>query len=124
MIKKVLATLVTIGLMHTAQAEEGAANLQIKIAGATPDNNYFLCIGSTGCLSILAGERGKVFPLTAGQMGDILTASMQNQQMYVQPMPASCQGEIHSKQNIIISGTLQRGANNQVYVQGLTCRVS
>lgn len=100
------------------------AKLRIKIAGTSADNRYFLCVSNIGCISIEAGNHGKTYPLTPGNLRYIYATNVTNLRLYPQPLPDSCNIDVKSNQTITVSGRMIKGANDSVYVRDLNCRTA
>lgn len=103
-----------------------SANINIKIDGPIKDNRYFLCMSGTGCLSILAAKKGKVFPIFRPvEMNKIYVLNIK-EQMKITPqgLPVSCDKTINPNQTVTISARLTTGKNNQPQLSGLHCRVT
>jgi len=103
---------------------EGAANIKIKVSGPIHDNRYFLCIPNTGCLSIKAAKRGKVFPKFNGlEMNTIFITDLSTLRVYNQGLPKSCHVTVNTKQTITIYGNLVK-RNDRIDLDNLRCAVS
>ena len=61
--RKLVCILMTLISLQPVFAAAGSANIRIDIHGAKPDNTYFLCLPNVGCLSILAAQKGKIYPI-------------------------------------------------------------
>lgn len=101
-----------------------SANLNIKIAGAGKDNTYFLCLEHTGCVSMLAANHGKVFPLDAGQVNRIFMVNSGNLRVYMQPLPKSCNVNVDANQTLTVKGKIVKGANDNTHIGNLECSVA
>lgn len=99
------------------------ATLRMDIKGPVNDNRYFLCLPNMGCMSILAGNRGKGFPVNPGKVQNIMAADMKTRHMDVQPLPASCNVSLRENQTLIIKGNLITKPN-RVNISNLHCRLS
>lgn len=124
--KKLLLALALFSGMQLAFADDDAVNIKINIRGETAGNKYFLCIPNVGCLSILAAQRGKVYPIMHDiEMGTLFVAnSKANLRLSRQGSPTSCQLTAKTSQTLTISGTLSPNNNGTVMVNGLHCSVS
>lgn len=123
--KKLLAVVVSIALLSTACfADDGdGAKLRMRISGPINDNRYFLCVSNIGCVSILAGNRGKVYPMEEGNVDRIFTVDSSNMRMFNQPLPASCNVKVNSGQTMTVSGTLLPQGGSRVILSNLHCSV-
>ena len=123
--KKCLLILAAILSMQMAYAGD-TANINIKIGGALPDNTYFLCMEDLGCLSILAAEKGKVYPIFHPiEMHNLFITDVDNNfQVSAEGLPASCNKTVQTDQTITIYGSLAKGPNNTTQLQQLHCTVS
>jgi hypothetical protein len=127
--KKLLILFVLLGLscvqVVMAANLPGAANIHLKIAGATQDNRYFLCIPNVGCMSLLAAEQGRVFSFYSGiRMNTIFIADRDNDfRLYSQGLPTSCQVKVKPNHALQISGQLMT-ANDNVRINQLHCAVT
>jgi hypothetical protein len=110
--------------MNTAFASEHA-QLNIKISNPVKENKYFLCLYSIGCLSIRAGNHGKVFPVIPTDIGNIqkiVITDVSNMRMHMQPSVKSCNVVIKPDQKLTISGQLIV-KNSTPYINNLRCSV-
>ena len=121
--KKLLMTLLSLMLLNSAYAYD-SAKLRMKIAGPIDNNRYFLCVTNVGCMSILAGNKGKVFPLNPGSVSNIVTVDMGNKRMQPQAMPKSCDISVKENQMMTVTAKLVKGANDKVVLSNLHCSIS
>lgn len=123
--KKCLVLLVALMSMQTAMASD-TANIRIKINSGVHDNRYFLCLPNVGCLSILAAEKGKVYPIFHPvQMSGIYVTDVSNGfQVSPQGLPSSCNVTVDPNKTITISGSISPAKDNGVRVSQLHCSVS
>jgi len=122
--KKWLLSLCIILSTQTAFAAD-TVNIKIKISGATKDNRYFLCLRDVGCLSILAAQRGKVFPILRPiEMSGIFVEEV-TREIHLSPqgLPASCSGKVDVNHTITITGQLNV-KGNKAHVNRLNCVMS
>lgn len=106
--KKILVLALSLLLTTAVYADDGAS-VRINITHAGTNNAWFLCLPSAdGCLSVSAG---KSFPLNPGSVTRMILVNKAQMRMYPQPLPASCNIEVHGSQTLTVSGTI---ANNQV----------
>jgi hypothetical protein len=117
-----IASIICIQSVHA----DDTANIRIKINGAMKDNRYFLCMPNIGCLSILAAQKGKVFPVYHSiEMNSIYVADLNNHfQISPQGLPHSCDVTVDTKKTITISGNITGGSNHTVRVSQLHCSVN
>jgi len=121
--KKLLFLVFALASTQMAFAAD-TANIKIKISGATSDNRYFLCVRNAGCLSILAAQKGKVFPLHRTlDMSALYIKDINGMRLSPQGLPASCKGTVDINQTITISGKMATSGNN-VRVNALRCTIS
>jgi hypothetical protein len=121
--KNLLLAVMSIVFIQSVHADD-YAKLRIKISGATNDNRYFLCVGNVGCVSIKAGNAGKVYPMQSGDINYIYTTNVANQQLYTQGLPSSCDFAVKNNQTVTITGKLKTGPNNKTYLSNLDCKVA
>lgn len=112
-------------LMFSSAFADGAA-LQIRIKDPVKQNQYFLCLYGIGCLSIKAGNHGKVFRVPAMDMGNILKlviTDTSDMSMYTQASAPSCDVKLTDGQVMTIEGELvvERAGPR---IKHLGCRVS
>lgn len=123
---KLIMLIITLATIKTAFADDSAANIKIRISGATSDNRYFLCMPDTGCLSIRSGVAGKVFPIFHSvDMSSIYVTDVSNNfQVSGQPTPTSCNVTVDPSHSVTITGSIAVGANHKVRINQLHCTVS
>lgn len=122
--KKIIALMLSVALISPIYAAE-VAQLKINIKDASRENKYFLCLYGVGCLSIHAGNRGKIFPIVPidiGNMTKMVITDAENMAMYTQPNVDSCNVVLKSNQRLTISGQLVI-KNNMPHIDHLACRV-
>ena len=122
----ILAMTVLSMSFTTLAMADNTANIKIKLSGAIHDNRYFICLPNIGCLSVLAAQKGKIYPIVHSfQMNDIfLTDASDNLKVHPQGLPASCDVTVNENQTITISGNIVTGANKSVYINKLHCSLS
>jgi hypothetical protein len=122
--KKLLIVLLCLILMPIAYADD-TANIKLRISGAARDNNYFICLPNIGCLSILAANKGKVYPIYhAIDMSNIYVLDIRhNLRLSPQSIPSSCNVSVQPNQTITISANLASGKNGTRLNQ-LHCSIS
>lgn len=124
--KKLLLVLVGLAVMNTAFADD-FAKLRIKIAGASNDNRYFLCVGTTGCVSIAAGNKGQVYPIDSGKIEHVFASDISTLRLSDQTLPKSCQVTVNNDQTLTVTGKITsegNGNNRVVRITGLNCHVA
>jgi hypothetical protein len=125
--KKLLIVLLSIALLPAAYAYNpaDAANIKIKVSGATTDNRYFLCVRGIGCLSMLAAKKGKVFPfLRDVEMNSMYVLDTKSKlRLSPQGLPRSCNVTVKEKQTLTISANLVNKASG-IQLNQLRCSVS
>lgn len=125
--KKLLIVFIALVTAQVAFADNSnAANIKIRINGATSDNRYFLCLPNVGCLSIYGASKGKVFPIYRSvQMSSMYVVDADhNFQMSAQGLPSSCNGTVDTNQTITISGNIAAGSNGTTHINQLRCSIS
>jgi hypothetical protein len=108
MIKKYIFSFLLMTLSCGAVAAD-QAQLKIKIANAIQENKYFLCLYGVGCLSIHAGNQGKVFavnPIDMNNIKKVGIANITSRALSLQPNDASCQIPLQANQSVTITGKL------------------
>jgi hypothetical protein len=116
--------LLVLAGMQTAFAD-GAANIKIRLNGTAGDNRYFICLPNVGCLSVLAAERGKVYPIFQPiTLGNIFILDASNHyRLSPQAGTQSCNITVNTGQTVTISGNITK--NGQIVRVGqLHCAVS
>lgn len=124
--KKVMgALLCLIAINSVAYADDGSANLKIKVTGTDANNTYFLCVeDGVGCVSMMAADHGKVYPLSPGQVEQIFMVNSGTMRVYHQPLPDSCNVNVNSNQTLTVKGNVVKGANDNAYLDHLHCSVA
>lgn len=119
--KKLFILLAALVCMQVAVADE-AAKIKIHMSGAGNANRYFLCLPDVGCLSILAAEKGKTYPIFRPiEMSSIyITDVSHSLRVSNQGLPRSCQVTVQPNQTLTISGNIVAGQNG-VRVNQLHC---
>ena len=121
--KKLLIMLLSIIVLNTAYADDNA-KLRMKISGPIQDNRYFLCVSQVGCVSILNGNKGRAYPMNAGNVNNIVAINLVDHGMHPQKLPNSCSVTIDKNQTMTVSGKLIKGANNKVVIANLRCTIA
>lgn len=123
--KFILLVASLISLSNLAFAD-GTANIRMNIQGAASDNTYFLCLSNVGCLSILAGDRGKVYPVYHPiEMDNIYVTNVDRSfKLSAEGLPASCNVTVQPNHTVTISGRIVPLANGNTELAGLHCHVS
>lgn len=124
--KKLLVILIAMLGFQMAYADNGATNVRIHISGIKQDNSYFLCLSGIGCLSIKAGDNGKVYPVYDDvQLSGIAVLNIDDHfKVSTQPVPASCTADVPANKTITISGELVHTQNQGIAIEHLQCSVS
>lgn len=125
--KKFLIVLAAAISLSAAQAyADPAAKIRFNISGTARDNTYFLCIPNVGCLSILAGDEGKTYPVfhPIEMDGIYVTNIDHNFQLSDEGLPSSCKVTVQTKQTITISGSIHTVGKGNVILSGLHCNLS
>ena len=125
MMKKMIFSFALFIFSLTTHAEN-QARLNIKINDSTPGNKHFLCLYGIGCLSIHAGNRGKVFPINPIDMNNIrkvAIADLQSRKLHLQLNDPSCQVDVHANQTVTVAGELVV-KNNVRQINHLHCLVA
>jgi len=120
-----IASVICIQSVHAD--DDAGARIKIAINGALKsDNSYFLCMESTGCLSILSAHKGRIFNMSSavGVNGIFVTDVDHNFRVTPQGLPRSCDVTVDKNHTLTIAGTLAPGPNNSTVVKGLHCSVS
>jgi len=122
--KKLVCAVITLAVLSSQAFAADTANIKIKINATGNDNTYYLCMPNLGCLSLLAAQRGKVFPsLNPVEMNTMFVTNIHNMRVYNQGLPKSCDVTVKPNQTITIYGSLSTQTTN-VHVQNLRCVVS
>lgn len=122
--KKLVAAILGLALLSGTAYADDFAKLRINISNPSADNRYFLCVGTTGCVSIAAGNRGQVYPIDSGKVLDIYTTDVTTLRMTSQSLPASCRVTVQNDQTMTVSGRIIKTADNKVVIENLNCRIS
>lgn len=121
--KKLLLLLILITITQTSFGVE-TANIRMNISGATYDNRYFLCMPDIGCLSILAANHGKIYPIMHSfTVEGMFLSNVDNFKVYPIPLPPSCRTSVETNQTLIIRGHIVTGPLGAAYVSQLNCRI-
>lgn len=122
--KKFFIALLILFAMQFTYADD-AANIKIRMTGAMNDNSYFLCLPNIGCLSILAGNKGKVYPVFHSfTLSNIYITNVDDRfRVSDQGLPASCNITVNTNQTLVVHGHIEKIANN-IYVRNLHCTIS
>lgn len=121
--KKLVLLLCGFLLIQCLYAED-LAKLRIKISGASSDNKYFLCVGNVGCVSILAGNQGKLYPMNNGDISYVYTTNVTNMRLYPQKLPESCNISVKNNQTVTVTGHIVKSSNQQIYISNLNCKLA
>lgn len=116
---------ISIPLAYADSSHPDTANINIRISGAQGDNRYFLCIPNVGCLSILAGEEGRTYPIIHDfKLYNLYLSDINGFRIYYEGLPSSCQGTIKQGSTVTISGHIAPGSGNKMMINGLSCSIS
>lgn len=122
--KKFLLMMLALSWVHLAYADDPAATIKLKLTGATQDNKYFLCIPNIGCLSVLAAEKGKTYPVYRPiHIGSIFISNMKNYLIETQGIPPSCNVDVNTNHTVTIYGKLVPGPTNTSHIANLHCQL-
>lgn len=123
--KKLLVLLIALVGMQTVFADD-TANIKIKINGAVRDNRYFLCLPNVGCLSILAAQKGKVYPIfhPIEMSGIFVTDVSTGYRVSAQGLPSSCDVTVDTNKTITITGSIAVKKDNSIHLNQLHCAIS
>lgn len=121
--KKLLLGLMMFALTTSVFADD-AVKVSFRISGVAPDNRYFFCEPNIGCLSILAGDRGKVYSFFEPiEFHNAYVSNLQTYRVSGQPLPGSCSGTFQPGQSVVIYGHIEPAPNGNTYIAGLSCSV-
>lgn len=110
--------------VNVANAATDSAKIKLNIKTPSSMNKYFVCLQGNGCLSVLAANKGRVYPYFSPiQMGNIYLANMDNLRVYPQGLPPSCNVKVNMNQTITLNGKIVVGRNNVPHITNLSCRV-
>jgi hypothetical protein len=105
--------------------DNAAANIKIKLTSSVHDNRYFLCMEGVGCLSVLAAQKGKVYPVFHPvEMDNLYVNNVLSMRLSPQGLPKSCDTTVQPNQTITISGQIIGGPGDSAYINNLRCTVS
>jgi hypothetical protein len=108
-----------------ADTEDATANIRIKLSNPAHDNRYFLCMQGVGCLSVLAAQKGKVYPVFHSvEMDNLYVNNVSSMRLSPQGLPKSCDTTVQPNQTITISGQIIPGPDDSAYIKNLHCTVS
>lgn len=124
--KRIIAVLLSCMMIAPVMAAD-YAKLKLHISDPVKENKYFLCLYGIGCLSIRAGNHGKVYPIMPdtdiGNIRKIVVTDVSNMSMHLQPSAQSCNIVAAKNQHITISGQLVV-KNHTPYINNLHCTVT
>lgn len=123
--KKLVAAAISLVIL-TSAAHADDAKLKMKITGPVNNNRYFLCVSTVGCVSIFAGNKGKIYPLDPGAVTNIYTVDAANMSMHMQKAAmGNCHDiNVQDNQTLTVSGKLTPEANGAVGISNMHCTVS
>lgn len=123
--KKVISALMSMLSIICIQPcyADATANIHMQISGAAKDNAYFLCLPNVGCLSILAGDHGKTYPIysTVDLSSMFVTNADRSLRVTAQSPSASCNTTVEPGHNVTISGQIVTVGNGNVKINNLHC---
>ena len=123
--KKLIGLLFCIAsLNNVVYADGNTAKLSIQISGIGSENKLFLCSNENGCYSMLAAKKGKIFPVTTGEINRIFLMNASNLRTYFQTLPSSCKVTLDANQTLTVKGKIVKGVNDNLYVKDMKCSVS
>lgn len=122
LIAKVIVMVLSLVLMKAAYADS-TPTLQVKVVGAGQNNNYFLCVSHGGCVSILAAEHGRKYPISPGDIDNIFMLNIANREMSTQPLPTSCGVAVKPNQTLTVSGNIVKTTSHGAHINNLHCSV-
>jgi hypothetical protein len=123
--KKLFGLLICfLSISTMAFADNNGANLNIKVSGIGNKNTYFLCVDGVGCVSMLAAEKGRIYPLTPGQVNRIFLLNSGNLRTYFQKLPVSCNVNVDANQTLTVKGKIVKSANDNTRIEKLECSVA
>lgn len=121
--KKFIASILAMAMFSPVFAAD-TAKLSIRISNPVKENKYFLCLYGIGCLSIRAGNHGKVYPIMAstdlGNIQKMVVTDVTDMQMHAQPTSKSCEIVLQKNQRVTITGQLVV-KNKTPYINNLHC---
>lgn len=104
---------------------DSATKIKIKLNGNTSQNQYFLCLPSVGCLSVLAAQKGKVYPIFHEvNMSQIYITDRSNYRVTPQTSASSCNTTVNTNQTVTVSGNITVAKDGGVRVNQLRCAIS
>ncbi|VVC74941.1 hypothetical protein AQUSIP_02150 [Aquicella siphonis] len=123
--KRLLILFIALAGIQTALADD-AANIKIKINGAMGDNRYFLCLPDVGCLSMLAAQKGKIYPIfhSVDLSEMYITDTGNSFHLSAQNPGSSCNTSVDTNQTVTITGNLANKGNGGVSINQLHCKIS
>jgi hypothetical protein len=123
----VILSFTTSSLLFSKKAfadDNTTPTLRLHISG-TKDNTYFICLNNVGgCVSIEAGAKGSSYPINPGSIDYIATTNTRDFSVNTQSLPDSCKVTVQSNQTLVIKGTLKKAANDNAYIDHLSCSVA
>lgn len=120
--KKLIINMACLLALNSAHASD-MATMQMKVSGDIK-NTYYLCVNNAGCVNLVAGTKGKNFPINSGSVDYIFITNAANVRMYPQQLPSSCTITVNENQTLTVSGKVTKAANDRIYLRDLHCSVS
>ena len=121
--KRLVILLVSLVLINQVFAAD-IAKLRVSLEGPIKTNTNFLCSKQTGCVSLYASSKGKVFPIEAGKIDGLFTMNFANRMIHAESTPASCKVEVKKNQTLTVTGQLVKTTNKNIYINNLNCSVA
>jgi hypothetical protein len=116
-----VVTFIMMGLLTSNVFALDGSKLRINVRGNINSSQY-VCISQVGCVNVNQG-RGRALPLTTGPVSYIFLANGKNYRMYPQTLPASCNITVNNNQTLVVSGSVSKAANDNMYINQLRCSV-
>lgn len=120
--KKYIVSLAACLISSSSFALTHSAKLKIHVSGKMK-HSYYLCVSNVGCVNIIAGVKGHVFPLAEGEISHVFLANSKDYRMYPQPLPQRCNVTIKANHTLVVSGKITTKANDALYIDRLSCAV-
>jgi hypothetical protein len=123
--KRILLLIITLFLSTQFVFADNATKIKIKLNGSTAQNQYFLCLPDVGCLSVLAAQKGKVYPIFRSvDMSQIYITDRNNYRVSPQASNSSCNTTVNTNQTVTVSGNITVAKDGGVRVNQLHCSIS
>lgn len=123
--RKFLILFISLLVSTQVAFADSAANIKIRLNGSTSQNQYFLCLPDVGCLSVLAAQRGKVYPIFHSvNLSNIYITDRSNNRVSAQAAASSCNTTVNTNQTVTISGSISVGSDRSVRINQLHCSIA